>query len=272
MKIKKPNYYFDIKNKGLIIDLDQIINLTRGALYTPQGDVYNKSFVKDLHVPTYTEYGLFRGQISDWPLVPISYRDIIIDPNLKGRTFDHLGETVFYRNNRRFYNFREHCLNQIIDFPREFINQLIIAQHYGVPSPLLDWTESVWVALFFGINPKFKKEAPGFHDFYLYHLPNSNAIKRIEHYYRDLFNLNEILLLKPFPIDNRIERQRSYLTFHPHPNLIENKIEVHKYKISGKLVNEILIMFRSIGISTERLFPDYSGIVRKIMSQNDFIF
>jgi hypothetical protein len=266
----KENYYFDIENGGKITKLQQIIDLTKSITFISPGKPHIFKVGETLQNPTYSNYGLFRGQNLDWPIVPSSYRNFIKSPNFQrwhhGGVYDKID---FYNYNRSFMDFSKLCKNQIVSFPRDIIEQLVIAQHYGIPTPLLDWTESVWVALFFGIRLyDIKKTYPGFRDFYIYHVKDSNLIGDERNQIFDVYSTTKLHLIRPFPIDNRIERQRSIFSFHPHPNIFENKIPVTKYRISGHLVHDILLMFNSIGISTERLFPDYAGIASRIMSKN----
>ena len=51
--------------------------------------------------------------------------------------------------------FREHAPVYLSDVERRYLEtrwlQLVVMQHYGAPTRLLDWTKSAWVAAFFAV-------------------------------------------------------------------------------------------------------------------------
>ena len=58
--------------------------------------------------------------------------------------------------------FREHAPVHLCDFEREYLEtrwlQLVVMQHYGAPTRLVDWTKSPWVAAFFAVSSEAKKD------------------------------------------------------------------------------------------------------------------
>lgn len=56
--------------------------------------------------------------------------------------------------NRMFREFRERSKPHLSGHADDEWDNMFIMQHYGVPTRLLDWSESPFVALFFALNPR----------------------------------------------------------------------------------------------------------------------
>ncbi len=83
-----------------------------------------------------TTHAWFRGQGSlDWPLTPLLYR-FGFRPDLEREI------------NRDFRLYGSRYLDHL---PGDEIEWLFVMQHHGVPTRLLDWTESHLIALFFAV-------------------------------------------------------------------------------------------------------------------------
>ena len=101
-----------------------------------------EDFIKELDKkrPTFDENVLYRGQEENLPLMPALFRKSLI-----GRPFKDIEETLMS-------SFKRHALPLLKIIPRNDIQWLALAQHYGLSTRLLDWGDNPLVALFFAVN------------------------------------------------------------------------------------------------------------------------
>ncbi len=212
---------------------------------------------------------LFRGQSdASWGLVPSLYRieQVNIHAGSRESSYSSYEEHLI----QRF--FRE-GLPYLPQLPRSYSNDRIIAQHFGVPTSFLDWSQDPLVALFFAVE-NWRKETDAA-VFML--LPDANYLpEQVTHPIR-----HNAVSLAPPAIDRRIPAQKSRFTFHPYGEAdmpfvplderegMGNKVTnsegdpvhgFHKIAIPRHMKRVLLGELLRLGVDRRNLFPGLDGV------------
>lgn len=144
---------------------------------------------------------------------------------------------------------------------------LAIAQHHGLPTRLLDWTENPLVALWFA----FATETNNVKNRVVWaFLPLNDEIVT-EKTKGGPYNQTETKVFKPRHTNNRIIAQQGWFTVHKFsknstfvPFNKNNKYNkrLMKFTIPNELRNEILNKLDKLGVNFYSIFPDTEGLCK----------
>lgn len=134
---------------------------------------------------------------------------------------------------------------------------LALAQHFGLATRLLDWTENPLIAAYFATKWNFEKR-----DRVLYALDEDQSQSAKPSI--SPFDIEDVVLYRPKHLSTRISAQGGVFTVHPSPGepLDDNRIK--KWVIKQDCVLRINITLQSYGINEAFIFQDLEGLARHL--------
>jgi hypothetical protein len=159
---------------------------------------------------------------------------------------------------RAFEDFKRAARPYLSAEPRSEIEWLSIAQHHGLPTRLLDWTENLFVAASFAVEKAGKAEGA------IYCIRGLEDIVEKTKGQQSLFELTSVKTYRPPHISPRIPVQQSVFTIHPNPVLEFDYPELQKWHIHPGACWPIKRNLNAAGITLASLFPDIDGVCRHL--------
>jgi len=193
----------------------------------------------------------FRGQVCDWSLKPSLARENVTEQERakESECFERLTET----------------LPNVNDWERA-----TIAQHYGVPTRLIDWSENPLVGLYFALDDDNYNSDDGV----IWVFKDKTVVVGKAASYREGSNLRKLKHPRPYRAWKelkhtipRVTAQRGALTSQPNLSMAFDEQEfdqstqsLNKLIVPKQCKTQIREQLEILGVTEERLFPDFLDI------------
>lgn len=206
------------------------------------------SWTQDCH--TRSKLTLFRGQPVKGNLLPsIARQNPKYDSTQLERTM--------------LDQFRLMGAAMLTNVEKNQLELLVVAQHFGLKTRLLDWTMNPLVALYFACTEGFSDDS------YVYSLDSETLVAR-DVYEKDPFSPPRTRVFQP-PMNNpRIFAQHGWFTLHRFSDKSEGFVALERNRDTSGYLQEVCIpsgaksdMLRALaghGVASHTLFPDLSGL------------
>lgn len=203
------------------------------------------------------EFILYRGQYQDKTLLPKIARYNV--PNVEQIEREMLED------------FQRRSVHLIDYHPGNSWDWLALAQHHGMATRLLDWTENALIALWFSMSPQGEFATSAYSVVWGFKVPKKDIINSTED--RDPFKGAGNKVFKPNHITKRISAQFGWFTIHK--SNAENRFiafehnkeyrdALFKIRIDSKCFAECKIRLHNFGINSASMYPDIDGLAKHV--------
>ncbi|WP_245442940.1 FRG domain-containing protein [Methylobacterium terrae] len=160
-----------------------------------------------------------------------------------------------------FAQFRRESIPMLSSRPVDMWEWLALAQHYGIPTRLLDWSESPYVSLFFAIWGNDDEDAG------IYIAPRPLEARDLG---ADPFAVKEVAFFYPGYVTPRLVSQRGLFTIHPDPEATYRPPGITQIIIDKATKMDFRRKLDTLGFHHASIFPDLDGLSRRLVALQGF--
>jgi len=204
---------------------------------------------------------VFRGQGRQYRLVPSLFRKgHACRPHGTWREYEETLFRIFFREARPF----------LPTLPEGVTDSLVLAQHHGLPTRLLDWTRSPLIALYFAVEDLDPRR-----DGVVWSYTPRRVIFIPPKTWNELYLITEDSLYLPPRFFDRATIQHSQMTIHPLPNGFrrfepldrlqsESFSPLQGFRVPGERKFSLMQQLDDCGVNRQLIFPSLDGVAATI--------
>lgn len=203
------------------------------------------------------QFTLYRGQTLDKALLPkiARYELKDVEETERGMLEDF---------KRRSFH--------LIDYqPGNQWDWLALAQHHGMATRLLDWTENPLIALWFSMSGSHDDIRTEYAVVWGFNVPKEDIILSTDD--KDPYRGRTTKVFKPNHITKRISAQFGWFTIHksnsdrkfvPFEQNAEYAQRLFKIKVDSRCFKECKMRLHNFGINSSSMYPDIDGLAKHV--------
>jgi len=227
----------------------------------PGYKIYKVSSFKEyqdiiLNIPT-DEFTLYRGQNLEKALLPKIARYQLPD--------------VEETEREMLEDFQRRSIHLIDYHPGNSWDWLALAQHHGMATRLLDWTENPLIALWFSMTPRGDEANFEYSVVWGFKVPKEDIVLSTDD--KDPFKGGTTKIFKPNHITKRISAQFGWFTIHksdrdkkfiPFEENPGYNSHLFKIEISSQCFQDCKRRLHNFGINSAAMYPDIDGLAKHV--------
>jgi hypothetical protein len=227
--------------------------------------------VPDWHATSFDDYTAWVNNISDESHIPIFRGQRRYWPLLPRVTGDVPRGTILNNEKRLLEEFKKKAPPCLQVVPTNDLDWLVVAQHHGLPTRLLDWSYDPYVALWFAFEKSEKTESKP--EVWMLRTSNDEHVPSFE----DVrpFSGNRTKVFKPSFVIPRVKAQegcftlfkyieKSQIGFVPLEENAALRKRLTRIRIANYSREKILIDLLERGYTRDRLYPDIDEVAEEV--------